>query len=137
MAVEWEFQKGLYAALTGNSALMAVAQAVYDTPPQSADGGASGAFPYITIGLAVTTEDDRGTKLGHSILARIHTWSRTGSMAECKQVQGLIYDALHNQTISVTGFSVYSVLRETSDTLRDADGVFHGVCEYRTLLEQS
>lgn len=135
MAVEWEFQKGLYSALTGDAALMAVAQEVYDVAPQAADGGAAGVFPYITIGMAVTTEDDTGSTLGHSVLARIHTWSRSGSTAECKQIQGLIYDALHNQALTVTGFTVYSVLRETSDMIRDADGLFHGVCEYRVLIE--
>lgn len=133
MGVEVELQKALYSRLNGAS----IGASVYDIAPQAADSGDASAFPFVTIGRAIHTENDTQTTNGFSVLCRIHTWSRTGSMSECKTIQGAIYTALHRSELTVTGFNNFSLLREDSDVIPEQDGVIHGVCEYRALIESA
>lgn len=133
MGIETALQGALYDRLTGAS----IGASVYDTAPQAADGGDASVFPYVTIGRVLMSEGDTQTKTGHSALIRIHTWSRTGSMLECKTVQGAIYTALHKAELIITGFNNFSLLRESTDCLSNQDGKIHGVCEYRALIESA
>lgn len=130
MAVEVEFQRAVYNALNGN-----ISADVYDTAPQAADGGSSAAFPYVTFGTVMAGQDPVDEAKNFSVLMRIYTHSRTGSMLECKTLQAAIYALLHNQPLTVTGFNCYSVLREMSECLPERDGKIQGVCEYRALIE--
>lgn len=130
--IEWDLQQAVYTAL---SAAPLGVQGVYDIAPQAADGGAGGAFPYVTIGRTVITELDTQTATGFAAQMRIHTYSRSGSMKECKIIQGAIYTALHRASLTITGFNAFSLLREDTDCLSEGDGKIHGVCEYRALIE--
>lgn len=133
MGVEVELQRALYTRLNGAS----IGADVFDIAPQAANGGDLSAFPFVTIGRIIITEWDTQTKLGVSALCRIHTWSRTATLLECKTVQGAIYTALHRQELTVTGFANVSLLREDTDCFPEQDGRVHGVCEYRALIEAS
>lgn len=132
MGVEAEFQKAVYAVLA--AAPLGVV-GVYDTAPQAADGGDNSAFPYITFGATVITNDPVDEAQNFSVVMRINTHVRGGSMLACKVIQGAIYTALHDIDLSVTGFNCYSILRENSDCLASQDGKITGVCEYRALLQ--
>lgn len=133
MAVEVDFQTAIYSALTGDAPLMAMANAVYSKTPQADDGGGTAAFPYIVMRFFYN-EDDTKTENGHNVLLRLHTWSRSGSDKETKQIQGLIYAALHKNEPSMTGHAIVSLTRESSDVEPD-DGNTHGVCDYRALIK--
>lgn len=135
MGVETAFQQGIYTALTGNAALTSVCSNVYDIAPQVAD--AAGGYPYITIGATVFTELDTDGIVGFAAMMRLHTYTATGRLSDCKTIQGLVFDVLHRASLTVTGYNCYSLLREDSDTTPLGDGVVHGVCEYRALLETS
>ena len=136
MSADFEIQKALYTALTGNGTVNGLVNAVYDFAPQVADGGSGGAFPYIEIGTILNGEMDTKTRNGFDFVARIHTRSRAGSAKETKDIQGAIYNALHLQSLSVTGYATILLRRETSDVMRTPDGAFHGVCEYRGLIDK-
>jgi hypothetical protein len=125
MAAEIEVQKALY------SALKALGLRVYDAAPQAADGASTATFPYVEVGAIILTPFDTFEETGFTIAARIHTRSRSGSMLEAKTIQGQIYARLHRGALSVTGFQLIDLMRETSECLRASDGSFHGVCEYR------
>ncbi len=129
MAAEIEIQRGLYQALTG------IGLTAVDFAAQSADGEAAGAFPYVEIGTIVLRPWDTARETGHEFVARIHSWSRSGSALEVKTIQGQIYGRLHRGTIGVTGFNLITLQRELSDVMRTQSGAFHGVCEYRGLIE--
>lgn len=131
MGVEADLQRALYLRLNGS-----IGASVYDLPPQVADGGDDSVFPYVTIGRIIFTEGDTQSANGFSALCRIHTHSRSMSMMECKNIQGSIYDRLHRNELSLTLFNNYSLLREDTDCMVEADGRIHGVCEYRALLER-
>ncbi len=122
---EIALQTALYNRLSGAS----IGASVYDVPQQDT------AFPYVTCGRIIMTGLDTQTKNGFSALIRIHTFSQTGSMLECKTIQGAIYDALHHSVLTVTGHSNFFLSREATDCMVDEDGKLHGVCEYRALIE--
>ncbi len=132
MGIEVDFQAALFARLDG--ATLGVT-GVYDIAPQDDDSGDTAIFPYVTMGRVVLTELDSQTKTGWAAQVRIHTHSRTGSMLECKNVQGAIFAALHRAPLTISGFNNYSLLREDSDCQPMGDNKIHGVCEYRALIE--
>lgn len=130
MAAEIEVQKALYTTLTG------LGLRVYDSAPQAVDGGSSATFPYVEIGTIAFAPWDTARETGHDFVARIHTRSRSGSMMEAKTIQGQIYGELHLGSMAIAGQTLILIRRENSDIVRAADGSFHGVCEYRGLIEQ-
>ncbi len=132
MSIEFDLQAAVFTALSGASLGV---QGVYDIAPQNSDGGDNSAFPYITIGRTVLTQADTQTTVGWAAQMRIHTFSRTGSMKECKVIQGKVFTALHRTPLTITGFNNFSLLREDTDCFPDGDGKIHGVCEYRALIE--
>lgn len=129
MAAEFEVQKAIY------SVLSAQGLRVYDAAPQAADSGAASEFPYSEVGDIVMSEYDTQSVAGFDFAARIHTRSRSSSMKEAKQIQGSIYAALHRGGLTIPGYRCVLLLRETSFVTRASDGSFHGVCEYRGLIE--
>lgn len=129
MGAEVEVQKALYLALTAETLR------VYDSAPQAVDGASVAVFPYVEIGAIVFGEFDTISENGFDFVARVHTRSRSASMLECKQIQGVIYARLHHGALTIAGQNTILIRREASDCIRAGDGSFHGVCEYRGLIE--
>ena len=132
MAVEWAFQQAVFTALNGATL---GAQGVYDIAPQSDDGSSSAPYPFITMGTIVVDGVQVDEVQSFNAVLRVHTWSRTASMKQTREIQGAVYGVLHNASLSVSGFNCYSILRESTDVMLEKDGVIHGVCEYRALLQ--
>lgn len=132
--IEVEYQKAIFNVLEAAKADLGVT-GVYDMAPQAADSGSTAPFPYITMGRIFMNQLDTQTENGFEVTARIHTFSRTGSMLQCKTIQGKIYDLLHRADLTVTGFNSFLLLRSDTDCFPDQDGKVHGVCEYRGLVE--
>jgi hypothetical protein len=131
MGAEVEIQRALYLKLA------ALGLSVVDAGKQTADGGSATPFPYVEVGYIVAAEFDTASETGFDFVARIHTRSRSASMAEAKGIQGQIYAALHWQPLTVTGAHFISIQRQMSDCIREPDGSWHGVCEYRGLIENT
>lgn len=129
MSAEIEFQRAIRTALLG------AGLRVYDFAPQAVDGASTATFPYVEIGHIIASEWDTVSEFGFDVVIRIHTYSRSGSTLECRNVQGQIYAALHRAELTVSGFRAIQISRDMSDCTRQPDGSFHGVCEYRALLE--
>lgn len=129
MGAETAVQGSLYAAIT------ALGLRVYDSAPQAADGASLATYPYVEIGAIVFADFDDKAVNGFDFVARIHTRSRSGSHAETKGIQGQVYARLHNGDLTITGQRLILLRRENSFCDRVADGSFHGVCEYRGLIE--
>lgn len=125
------------AALQGAlySAISALGITTYDAAPQAADGGSTASFPYVEVGSIVMSDFDTKDRNGFDFVARIHTRSRSASMKETKLLQGQIYNLLHNGDLIITGYRLILLRRETTQVTRESDGSFHGVCEYRGLIE--
>ena len=126
---EFETQAALF------SALSAIDLRVYDSAPQQANGASLAVFPYVEVGAIVMAPMDTKERNGFDFVARIHTRSRSASMKAAKEIQGAIYARLHHGDLTITGQRLILLRRETSDVTRAADGSFHGICEYRGLIE--
>ena len=131
MSAEWETQKAIY------SALSALGLTVYDVAPQVVDGGASATWPHVTIGAGVFTQWDDKHINGFNFVQRIHTRSRTAGMKEAKEIQGQIYDRLHHGALTITGYTLTLLQFESQDVSQVADGSFHGIAEYRGMIEKT
>lgn len=130
-SAEFEIQKALFQALAG------LGLTVYDSAPQAADGGSLAAWPYVEVGFISLAPFDTANSTGFDGVARIHARSRSGSMAETKDIQGRVYDRLHRGVLAVPGFLTVTIQRELSRCDRMSDASFHGVCEYRLLLDKT
>jgi hypothetical protein len=129
MSAETEVQGALFSALTG------LGLRVYDAAPQAADGASTATFPYVEVGAVIMADFDTKDGNGFDFVARIHTRSKSGSMAEAKTIQGQVYAALHNGDLTMASLRSVMLRRENSFCDRVTDGSFHGVCEYRGLIE--
>ena len=129
MGAEVEIQRALFAKLTPTGLR------IVDVGRQAPDGGSATPFPYVEIGTIALAEFDTASETGFDFVARIHTRSRSAGKAEVKTIQGQLYATLHRATLTVAGANFISIARETSDVLDEPDGSFHGVCEYRGLVE--
>lgn len=129
MSAETAIQGALY------SALNALGLKVVDAGKQAADGASATPFPYVEVGFVVVNPFDTAQELGFDYLARIHTRSRSAAMKEAKDIQGQIYARLHRGLLTFSGYNHILIQRERSEMLRAPDGSFHGVCEYRGLIE--
>lgn len=126
MGAELAVQAALYLALSE------LGLTVSDAAGQTAgDGG----FPNVEVGAIVMADWDDKADNGFDFVARIHTRSRSAGMAEAKTIQGAIYARLHNGRLVVEGQRLVMLRRLMSDVTRVSDGSFHGVCEYRGLIE--
>jgi len=132
MSFESAIQTTVYTVL--NTALSV---SVYDNVPQPSDGGSKTDYPYITIGEDVLTVWDTATESGTSASITVHTWSRAKGRKETKDLQGLIYSALHKQALSVSGYQFIGCDWESSQSFLDSDGdTRHGIQTFRILIDE-
>jgi hypothetical protein len=138
MGFSLAIQAAVYGALTGNAALMALVQGVYDAQPRPLTGDDALLFPYVTIGDDTLSDWSTDTESGADATITIHTWSRYKGRKEEKTIQAAIYAALHRQALTVSGYAMVSVDWINSDSMTDADGeTRHGVQTFRMILDQA
>lgn len=136
MGAEEDVQAALYTALSGYAPLVTtMGAAVVDSATQPGDGGAATPYPYVEVGFIALSEWDTAHDTGFDFIARIHSRSRSAGALQAKRMQGAIYARLHRGALTMTSHRLIDLQRQTSDVDRVADGQFHGVCEYRGLIE--
>jgi hypothetical protein len=135
MGYETAVQQAVYDKLSADTAVTSLVEGIFDSVPQGQ------AYPYITIGEDVHTEWDTATTDGSSCSISIHVWSRAGQKRgrmQTKEIQGAIYESLHKQELSLTGWDFVGVDCETSSSFVDQDGLTrHGVQIFRILIERA
>lgn len=142
MGVTSDWDRAVQNLLAGNVALAAAVTGVYaGVAPQAADSGDPAAFPYLIIDDTDFVDYHTGTESGFEVVMRIFTISRSPGRKETREIQDLIYAALHRQqaSLSVAGHSVLLIDREgsTVDEPLDSDGSWRGVCEYRAIVTRN
>jgi hypothetical protein len=137
------FQAGLYARLTGYTALTTALGGafVYDHVPQDTDA------PYVMIGDDTCNERDTKTYNGWELTITIHCWNfEVAGRKSVKTLMGHIYDALHKNesSITVTGFTLVDIYCEYQDTFQEEAGVegagdhyYHGVQRFRAVISET
>ena len=138
MGFELAIQGAVYAALTGNTALMALVRGVYDAQPRPLTGSDVLQFPYVTVGEDTHTDWSTDTESGDDATITIHTWTRYSGRKQEKEIKAAIYGALHRQALAVPGYALVSCDWIGSDSLIDADGeTRHGVQTFRIVIDQA
>lgn len=142
MGLTSDWDKAVHNRLAGNTALAAAVTGVYaGVGPQASDSGDAAAFPYVVIDDTDFADYHTATESGFEVIMRIMILSRSPGRKEVRDIQDLIYAALHRQqdSLSVTGHSVLFIDREgsTVDEPLDADGSWRGVDEYRAIITRN
>lgn len=114
--------------------LQGLSVSVYDHVPQDES------YPLVVIGDTISSENDTDTELGFNDLLTITTYSDSYDkygMKVISDIQREIYDLLHYYGLNVAGFGVSLLMQETSNLIRDTDGVTRiGVQQFRIIYEQ-
>lgn len=131
MSGETAIQAAFYAAVT------AIGLRCYDVAPQITDNGSSALYPFVTVGLVTLTPFDTQSSNGFEFTITLHVRSRSAGMKQAKDIQGQLYAALHKQSLTVEGFTTLFVHFANSTCLQAPDGSFHGVSEFRGLIESN
>lgn len=130
------FEEAVQAIILGllkdSTDLMEAVTGVFDNVPQ--DTG----YPYVVIGEDNHTEWDTETTEGRDVSCGISVWTQGRGKKETKQLQGYIYDALHQVDVTIAGFKVDMINCESSSSFMDADGLTRqGIQEFRVLIERT
>jgi hypothetical protein len=137
VSAEYEIQKAIFAKLSADAPLNNVIKGLFDSVPQESDSGSDIVFPYVTIGDDTALDWDTDTSVGKEATLTIHSWSRHRGRSEVKQIQGLIYDALHVSQLNVVGYNTVLCFSEYSESLVDPDGLTrHGVQRFRLIIDK-
>lgn len=127
-----DFQTAIRSQLNANPALVAIIGAgkVLDDVPHASEPGAP-AYPFVTIGDQIGTENGSDTHDESSISITLHAWSRYPGRLQALNILDAIRDALHNQSVFVAHGLVYLLLYQSHETLKDGDGeTYHGVIRF-------
>ena len=110
--------------------------AVYDDVPQAAQSESNAAFPFVTVGEDTHNANDTDDSSGADSTITINCWSRFRGRRELKQIQGLIYDALHRFDLDLGALSLTTIEWEYSKVIMESDArTRHGVQRFRILIE--
>lgn len=123
-------QTAVYNALLGSSPLTTKlgGNNIYDFVPEGT------AFPYVKVGDQTMVDDGTKDKKGSDFTLIIHTFSRYRGSKEIKEIMSLVYDVLHESSLSVSG--AFNNMRfEFSDIIKENDGLTtHGVQRFRVFV---
>lgn len=129
-----DLHEAIYAALTGNSALVAATQGIYSDVPDPADSEADSAFPYITFDEETALPFDSDDALGESLTFRVHVWSRTNSAHGRKAVEDMIRGTFDRSTFNVANGTTITCDFVNRDGFADPDGkTYHAIFRFRVL----
>lgn len=130
---DWALQKAVIDVLSAAPEIQAwlgTPARVYDRVPRHA------AFPFLSLGDALTVPADTSTETGTDHLLRLHVWSRYAGQRELKEVIAAVQSVLHDGTLEPPGYYVTLMRIIDARTLREPDGLTRqAVIRLRTILE--
>ena len=90
--------------------------------------------PYVKVGDQTMVDDGTKDKKGSDFTLIVHTFSRYRGSKEIKEIMSLVYDVLHESSLSVSG-AMNNMRFEFSDIIKEPDGLTtHGVQRFRTFV---
>jgi len=121
-------QTTVYNALLADATLVSAVTGIYDFVPEGT------AFPYVKVGDQTMVDDGTKNKKGNDFTLMIHTFSRYRGSKEIKEIMSLVYDVLHESSLSVSG--AFNNMRfEFSDIIKENDGLTtHGMQRFRVFV---
>ena len=127
----FEIQKAIFQLLISDTTLMNLVDGVYDRVTEGA------AYPYVTVGEAVSREWSTKTTNGQQILLTLHIFSRSGGRKQTAEIMDRIYALLHQGTLSLEGHTLVAMRFEFGDiTLEQDQLTYHGAIRFRAFTEE-
>ena len=122
----------VFNALDQSSTLQNLVTDVYDFVPEGT------AFPYVKIGEQTMVDNGTKNKQGTDFTIEVHTFSRYRGSVEIKNIMSVVYDILHESSLSVSGADLINMRFEFSDIIKENDGLTtHGVQRFRVFVLSS
>jgi hypothetical protein len=95
------------------------------------------AYPWVSIFGIESNQFDNDVTLGFDSTMTVHSWSNQRDMAEINNIKTAIYNVLHNNDLTYTGYSNVEFCQEFETTLRDPDGItLHGVQRFKIIMQE-
>ena len=121
-------QTAVYNALVADTPLGNAVTGIYDFVPEGT------AFPYVKVGDQTMVDDGTKNKEGSDFTLIVHTFSRYRGSKEIKEIMSLVYDVLHESSLSVSG-AMNNMRFEFSDIIKENDGLTtHGMQRFRVFV---
>ena len=134
MSSSSELQQLIFETLTGNGAIMALANGVYDRVPTNPFGEKTA---YISFGSEDANEDDAEGIDGLEATTQIDIWSRAGGRVECKNLTALVRKALHEKELQLPTSALVEIRVVLTRIFADPDGeTTHGVVQVTAMIEE-
>lgn len=127
-------QQALYTRLTDDAALMDTVTGVYDYVPETAP------YPFVVIGEATETPDNRHGAFGRQTVVTLHVWSKYRGYSQALAIGTIVTGLLDHQPLTITGLDWIATRFEFSQTLTDPEppgDLRHLVLRYRVVTEQA
>lgn len=121
----WPLQEAVVTAIT--SAVAPVP--VYDVPQDPL------AYPFVLVGDDASKDWSTSESNGEDVTISIQVWSQSPDREEMKTLQKQVYDALHDQNLTVSGFEVAALIFVSAESTFDEEkAALHGTSKFRCLL---
>lgn len=126
-----ELQAAIIGKLKNDAGVQAVVgQRVYDEVPPNPT------FPYISLGDNQVLPDKADCIDGVELFWQIDGWARDPTFPMPKKISKAVVAALDDQPITVTGYAVVVCELNTTNYLRDPDGITrHVAISFRFLIQ--
>ena len=118
-------QAALVAALAGHAALADVVGGIFDGPPAQAD------YPYVAIGGGATGDWSHKTGRGREHRLAVTIWDDGDRPSRLHRLMAEAEDAIEGIDPVFDGHRIASLVFLRSRVIRDADGPWAGIVEYR------
>jgi hypothetical protein len=94
-------------------------------------------YPWVNIFGVESQQFDNDATLGFDCTMTVHSWSNQRDMAQINNIKKAIYDVLHNNSLTFTGYCNVLFQQEFQTTLRDPDGItLHGVQRFNIIMQE-
>jgi hypothetical protein len=130
MSAQLAIQEAVYDLLTNDDSLISKVRGVFDAHPQPQ------AFPYITIGDGYSNDFLAFERMGEEIFFNVHVWSRYKGFKEGLEIAADVNRLLAQKHVDVGSFGEIPCFFDSSETLRDVDGITrHIILRFRFLIQ--
>lgn len=126
-------QTAMFAAMTGDAALMGLVTGVYDYVPETA------VYPYIVIGEATEIPRNSQDRYGWETVPTLHVWDKYRGYSRVLRIGSRIGVLLDHQRLTIPGYDLVAIRFEFSQTLTDPEppgDIRHLVLRHRIVTEQ-
>ncbi|PSK47976.1 hypothetical protein B0E38_06453 [Streptomyces sp. 111WW2] len=126
-------QTAVYARLKDDATLTGMISGIYDYVPEDV------AYPFVVIGEALETPDNRHGGFGRQTVVTLHVWSRYQGYSQALRIGARVTELLDHQPLALPGLNWIATRFEFSQTLTDSEppgDIRHLVLRYRIVTEQ-